>query len=451
MKKLFVSVICFLGVTTAFAQTDVIYNVYQRSFFDSDANNNGDLEGVRQKLDYLQGLGVTTIQLAPIYQADLKKSTNATAFEKVAPEYGNFVNYRNLAQELHRRGMKLYQEIELDYLQIIAGQDKNPKIKESVVKVLKYWADPNSDGKFYDGTDGFVIANMSDKPDGALKNVSLLKDFWAPIIADLKKVNPALHIIAEPDNKNSVGSQYYKAGADKVVAVKLQNAIASFNKKSIVAAADSTFNYLPEGKLPIVFIENTTTKRFANDNSNVNRLKIGAALNLLIGGVPSVYYGQELGMKGDTALPEAYEWFAADTGKGLALWYKDLPLGDNHTAKANDGISLEEEQKDANSLWNFYRTLFKIKATEDAVTGIYKNLPNNNDAVFSFTRTSDKGSVLVVVNLSADKQQVLFDNDGITRLDVLKLLAGQPDVKFARGSRSIALPPYAVQVWKILR
>jgi glycosidase len=452
MTKFFVLIICFLSATATFAQTEVIYHIHQRSFFDSDANGNGDMEGVRQKLDYLQGLGITTIQLSPIYQADLKKSTNDTNFEKVAIEYGKFINYRNLVQDLHRRKMKLYLEVEPGYLQTIAAQDANPKIKESLTQALKYWADPNTDGKFYDGADGFVILAMADKPLAANKNLNLLKDFWAPIINDVKKVNPALQIIAEPDNKNTVGNRYFsKAGADVAVASKLQRAVKAFSKKDIVAAADSTFNYLPAGKQAIVFLEDASAKRFASQLAgDIKKLKVGAALNLLIGGIPSIYYGQELGMKSSAELPEAFEWYAADSGTGMAVWYKDSPLWDSRAAKANDGLSLEEEQKDANSLFSYYKLLFKLKAQENALSGTYNNLANDNDNVLSFTRTSDKGTVLVVINLSATQEQVMLENDGKLRVDQVKLLLGAADVKFARGGRSLALPPYAIQVWKVL-
>src|SRR3546814_15561910 len=48
---------------------EIIYHVFQRSFYDSNGDNHGDLNGLRMKLDYLQELGVTSILLTPLYES----------------------------------------------------------------------------------------------------------------------------------------------------------------------------------------------------------------------------------------------------------------------------------------------------------------------------------------------------------------------------------------------
>ena len=76
MKYTFITLLLLLG-STSFAQKnntakkgEVIYHVFQRSFYDSDGNRHGDLNGLQQKLPYLQDLGVTSILLLPLYEAD---------------------------------------------------------------------------------------------------------------------------------------------------------------------------------------------------------------------------------------------------------------------------------------------------------------------------------------------------------------------------------------------
>ena len=511
MVRIFFITLFTFYITAANAQKEVIYQVFQRSFFDSNGDGNGDLPGITQKLDYLGRLGVTTIVVTPLYQSDFYHNRFATDFEKIDPEYGSFKEYRDLVQEVHRRKMKIYQDVAMQYIagkhpwftdsyktpsskyssyvyyndkknekpwyffdtpefttynnqkeQIIVVNLKDPKVKEYTYKVLKYWMDPDGNGSFYDGVDGFRLDHMMYDLDNAGKLINLFKDFWAPLLADLKKINPDLKIVAAQANRNSYGYEYFTKGTtDRVLAFRLQQAISTFDKKKIIAAADSTFIQMP-GKEQVVFLENTDTKRFATvAGADVRKLKIGAALNILMGGVPLLYYGQELGMQGEPLkgstdgneipLREAFEWYANTDGPGMALWYKDTgQWWDKRNAKPNDGISLEEQQKDPNSLFNYYRLLLHLHKMENAIAyGSYNNVPNRSQNVFSFTRTSDKGKVLVMINLSGTDETVTIDDSYAINLSVLKLLSGS-DIKFPRGGRTITLPPYAVQVWRVL-
>ncbi len=86
---------------------------------------------------------------------------------------------------------------------------------------------------------------------------------------------------------------------------------------------------------------------------------------------------------------QAFEWYKTDQGKGMAYWYKQTgPHKDTfNNDKPNDGISLEEEQNDPNSLWNFYRSMITIRKANPIISsGKYKTLPNDNDQVFTFMR-----------------------------------------------------------------
>ncbi|MEL1243267.1 alpha-amylase family glycosyl hydrolase [Flavobacterium sp. DGU11] len=510
IKKLIIILLMFFTLNAS-AQQEVMYHIFQRSFFDSNGDGNGDLKGIQQKLDYLQQLGVTTILLSPLYQSDFYHNYFATDFEAIDKEYGSFKDYRNLIQEVHKRKMKLYQDVEMQYVadqhpwftdsyknpksqysryvyyndklnekphyfwdvpefttynntkeQIVMVNMKDPKVKEYTLKVLKYWIDPDGDGNFNDGVDGYRLDHMMDNLDNANKLTNLFKEFWTPILNDLRKVNPALQIVAEQADWNSYGHEYFtKGNVDRVFAFRLKQAITSFDKKKIEKAADSTFLYNPAGKQQVVFIENHDTDRFASEpGMNIGKLKIGAALNLLMGGVPSIYYGQEISMKGKTEqrptdggeipIRETFEWYAADNGPGMALWYKDTgPWWNNRNMKPNDGISLEEQQKDPNSLWNYYRQLIRLKKIQPALAfGDYKTIPTSNDKVLSFTRTYGEEKILVVINLSGNTEEVMIDPREDYNISKLKLLSGTPNVILPRDGKNLSMTPYAVQVWR---
>ena len=95
---------------------EVIYHVLLRSFFDSDGDQMGDFNGLRQKLDYIQDLGATSIMLLPLYDAECYHNYFADDFEKIDAEFGSFEDYISLVREIHRRKMKIYMDMETQYV-----------------------------------------------------------------------------------------------------------------------------------------------------------------------------------------------------------------------------------------------------------------------------------------------------------------------------------------------
>ncbi|MFP9113470.1 alpha-amylase family glycosyl hydrolase [Flavobacterium sp. RHBU_3] len=514
MKNLLTVVFTVLFFSPAIAQRqqqEVIYHVFQRSFFDSNADGKGDLEGIRQKLDYLQKTGVTSILLTPLYTSDFYHSYFAEDFEHIDPAYGSLKEYRTLVQEVHRRAMKIYQDVEMQYVtadhpwfkesyknpaskyspyifyldkknekpwyfmgvpefttydnqkqQLVVVNMKSQQVKDYTLKMLKYWADPDGDGNFNDGVDGFRLDHAMDNLDNAGRLTNLFKDFWAPILASLRKQNPKLIFVAEQANWASYGYEYLnKATVDRVFAFRLWAAVSKFDKNEIIKAADSTFNYLPKGKEQVVFIENHDTKRFATTvGGNISKEKVGAALNVLLGGVTAIYYGQEIGMQGeqgkgatdgnDIPLREAFDWYKSSEGAGVANWYKNTgSWWDNRNAKPDDGISVEEQQADPNSLYNYYKELLRIRRMEEAFSDTkFTNVPNANPNVLTFIKKGSRRPVLVMINLGGNEEAVTIDDPKLN-LSATKVILGD-DFKFPMGGTTVIIKPYGVQAWRLL-
>ena len=488
---------------------EIIYHIFQRSFYDSNGDMQGDLNGIRQKLDYLQQLGVTSILLTPLYQSLFYHNYFASDFKKIDPAYGTMQDYLKLIKELHRRGMKFYMDMETQYvtdghiwwkdgignvnsrysdyilyddkahtqpssivynLRGFMGYDSvytrittvnlnSPKVLDYNYRLFKFWMDPNNDGKFDDGVDGFRLDHMMDNLDGKLPD--LFAKFWRPLLERLRQVNPKLNVVAEQANWGSLGLDYLKnGGVDRVFGFRIAFAIRSFKKDQLVAAADSTFLATPQDKQQVIFIENHDTPRFSYGvKGNPGKLKVGAALNLLLGGVPSVYYGQELGMSGTNAslgstdandIPNrsAFEWYKSDRGKGMAYWYKVKgPWKDKFNADVpNDGISLEEERNDPNSLWNFYREMIRLRKSHPEVSeGVYQTLTNNSDQVFSFMRYAGNKKFVVAVNLS---DKAVKANVALKRsVTPLKVVYGRSSISEGKNMVSVSLAAYGIEVF----
>jgi alpha-amylase len=328
--------------------------------------------------------------------------------------------------------------------------------------LFKFWVDPNNDGKFDDGVDGFRLDHMMDNLDGKLPD--LFEKFWRPLLGKLRQVNPKLNIVAEQANWGSLGRDYFEnGGVDRIFAFRLAFAIRSFKKDQLVAAADSTFLATPANKQQVVFIENHDTPRFSYGvKSDAGKLRVGAALNLLLGGVPSIYYGQELGMSGTNAslgatdandIPNrsAFEWYKSDQGKGMAYWYKVKgPWKSQFNNNVpNDGISLEEERGDPNSLWNFYRTMISIRKANPLISkGAYKTLQNDKSQVFTFMRYSGSKRIIVAVNLSDKPIDDAITIDAASG-SLIRVLYGASKPRVITNIIAVHLSAYDINVWEM--
>jgi glycosidase len=152
----------------------------------------------------------------------------------------------------------------------------------------------------------------------------------------------------------------------------------------------------------------------------------------------------------DIPIREAFEWTRSGKGKGMALWYKDTgPWWDSTNIKANDGISFEEQKDDPGSLWNHYKKLLQLKKSKPALSGNYATISNDNDRVFSFLRSRGSQRVLVVVNLSEQKQNVSVKVRSEPSGRSAKGLWRKEDILLSNGDLKLELQPYGIQVFEL--
>lgn len=94
----------------------VIYQIYWRSFQDSNGDGVGDLKGIRARLDYLQKLGVTVIWLNPCYPSpQVDNGYDISDYCGIAPEFGTMEEFDELLSEMHARGMKLVMDLVVNH------------------------------------------------------------------------------------------------------------------------------------------------------------------------------------------------------------------------------------------------------------------------------------------------------------------------------------------------
>lgn len=121
----------------------VVYQIYPRSFCDSNNDGIGDLNGIRSKLDYLQELGVDVLWLSPVYRSPMDDNGyDISDYQDIAPEFGNLEDMKALIAEAKQRGIKLIMDLVVNHT-----SDEHPwfieakKSKDNPYRDFYIWKD----------------------------------------------------------------------------------------------------------------------------------------------------------------------------------------------------------------------------------------------------------------------------------------------------------------------
>jgi oligo-1,6-glucosidase len=105
----------------------VVYQIYPRSFYDSNGDGIGDLRGITQKLDYLKELGVDVVWLCPVYKSpNDDNGYDISNYQDIMNEFGTLADWDELLAEMHKRGVKLVMDLVVNHT-----SDEHPWFQES--------------------------------------------------------------------------------------------------------------------------------------------------------------------------------------------------------------------------------------------------------------------------------------------------------------------------------
>ncbi len=105
----------------------VVYQIYPRSFCDSDGDGIGDLNGITGKLDYLKELGADVIWLSPVYESpNDDNGYDISDYQAVMKDFGTMADFDRMLEEIHARGMKLVMDLVVNHT-----SDEHPWFQES--------------------------------------------------------------------------------------------------------------------------------------------------------------------------------------------------------------------------------------------------------------------------------------------------------------------------------
>ena len=112
---------------TRWFEDAVIYQIYPRSFKDSNGDGIGDLKGITQKLDYIKSLGVDAIWLSPIYASpNDDNGYDISDYKNIMPEFGTMQDFEEMISEMHKRNIKLIMDLVVNH-----SSDEHYWFKES--------------------------------------------------------------------------------------------------------------------------------------------------------------------------------------------------------------------------------------------------------------------------------------------------------------------------------
>ena len=468
-------------------QPEIFYQIFMRSFRDSNGDRVGDLRGLTSKLDYLKSLHVTAILLTPLQASPFYHNYFATDFKRVDPSFGSMDDYFAFIRAAHARGLKVYLDEEVQYVaeghpwltearghpelpfsqyvlwnkpgsedpepflnqhcwlsytgrcvEIAMVDLRNPQVVDYFRKLFLFWTDPNGDGSLRDGVDGFRIDHMMDDLDNKHRLTNLFADFWRPIFAAVKQRNPNLRILAEQSDWGWGEDWLTRGGADAVFAFPLRGALNTLDKAALVKTIEETDARTPAGKDQIVFLENHDVDRYASTVKNPRRERIGAAFNILLKGEPLIYYGQELGMRGKVTTPatsdaahiplrEAFRWNSDLNAKGSATWYRsDKPWWTDRYNRSSDGVSVEEEARDPSSLLAWYKALTLLRTRRPELqTGSQHILCEASSGLVCILREKGASRTLVIANLGTKAESPVLPG-AVTSADWTDLMSRKP-------------------------
>ena len=125
-----------------------IYQIYPRSFQDSNGDGIGDLKGILSRLDYLEDLGINAIWLSPVYASpNVDNGYDSSDYRQIMPEFGTMKDWDDLLEEAHHRGIAIIMDLVLNHT---SDQHRwfqaSKQSREGSYSDYYIWRDPGPDG-----------------------------------------------------------------------------------------------------------------------------------------------------------------------------------------------------------------------------------------------------------------------------------------------------------------
>lgn len=544
----------------------VAYQVYPRSFYDSNNDGVGDLRGIIEKLDYIKELGIDIIWVSPFYKSpNDDNGYDISDYQDIMKEFGNMKDFDELLEAVHKKGMKLIIDLVINhtsdehpwFIESKSSKD-NPKRDWYIWRDGKEDKEPNNWESIFGGsawvkdekTNQYYLHLFTKKqPDLNWKNKDMrsaiyeMMNWWLDKGIDGFRVDAISHINKEeglldmpnPNNLKYVSSfdkhmnvegihEYLKDIKDNtygkydVMTVGEANGVTPEDAHLWVSEEEGKFNMVfqfehldlwnnnMDKSLDLVkfkkvlskwqnnlhnigwnalFIENHDIPRIVSMLGNDEKYwyESSTCLGLMYfmqEGTPFIYQGQEIGMtnvefeniedyndvktKNNYYLGlesgESHEnlmkraWRLSRDNSRTPMQWDDSNFGGFSKSKPwininpnYKTINVKNQINDEYSILNFYKTMIKIRKSNEAlIYGEYKLILEDDKNIYAYKRVLGSDEFIIITNMSNEK--VMYNYKDI-KLNYENLVIANLKVKNHETTNSIELKPWECRMYKI--
>lgn len=464
MKKLALLLTCLLLFSPIQAQEEaapwwrdrVFYEIFVRSFYDSDGDGVGDLQGIIEKLDYLNDgdpatdndLGITGLWLMPVTEALSYHGYDTLDYRRIEQDYGTREDFRQLVEAAHARGIAVIVDLVINhtsdrhpwfaqsladpnspYADYYVWQDAhpggnawhslnshayygwfwsgmpdlnytNPRVTQEMYDIARFWLEEM-------GVDGFrldavkYIIEEGDQLESTSSTFGWLQAFKGRI----KSVNPDALIVGEVWSSSLEVARYVPRSLDMGFEFDLAATIIDSAKRrsnqGLVAIQQRALERFPPGQYATFLTNHDQNRVMTEVRGDLGTAKVAASILLTSPGLPFIYYGEEIGMTGqkpDERIRTPMQWNAEPDNAGFTSGTPWQPLDASY-----ETANVVLQRADPDSLLNHYRALIHLRNAHPALQTGTMLLIDSPRQIYSFLRQHDDETLLVIINLNSSE------------------------------------------------
>ena len=477
-------------------QDGIIYQIYPRSFQDSNHDGIGDLRGILQRLDYLKWLGVKAIWLSPIYPSPMADfGYDISDYIRIWPPFGTMADFDVLLHQVHAAGMKMILDLvpnhssdehpwflesrssrdnpkrdwyiwknarpdgspPNNWLSVFGGSAwewdettqqyyyhaflkkqpdlnwRNPRVERAIFDVMRFWLDKGVDGFRVDAMWHMIKDDQwRDNPRNpeyteAMPTYNQLLPVYSTDQPEMHAIAAKMRKVLDEYRERLMIAEIYLPVSKLVAYYGVNNTEAHlpFNfmlitlpweSHTLAAAIDEYEGALPVDAWPNWVMGNHDQSRIPS-RIGEQQARVAAILLLTLRGAPTIYYGEEIGMR-DVPIP----FSEVQDPQGLNMPDKNLSRDPERTpmqwdsseqAGFTDGRpwlrldrisrreNVEVQRKDMYSSLYLYKRLIDLRQQQPSLTtGSYKPVYSDHQMIAYIRQKEGHTGFLIVLNLS---------------------------------------------------
>lgn len=485
------------------------YEIFVYSFYDSDGDGIGDLNGVTEKLDYIEEMGFNGIWLMPIMPSPSYHKYDVTDYFAVDEQYGTMEDFENLLAECHDRGIHVLIDMVInhsssqhpwfieacDYLRALPeGQEPDPEecpyveyYHFSREQVNGSWYEVTGSDWYYEGVFTYEMPDLNLENADVRSEIEEVASYWIEKGVDgfrmdaalhyeegdtafntevlnwlysfCREQNPDFYMVSEVWASESTICDYYASKTPSMFNFDLADTEGKLIKaaRGTYAVADlaetmleyqQEFSAMYEDYIDAPFITNHDLGRASNALvADADNIKMAAGLLMMMNGSPFVYYGEEIGMSSKGT---------KDENKRLPMIWseKDTEGMTEGPENADDGIEssfagVEEQLEDESSILNYYKRALRLRNENPEIARgditLVDSLCIDNQA--AVLKSWENSTIAIVYNTDEQEEEINLEGTELEGMEIRGYLTLNGE-EIALDGNVLSMPQQSICILK---